>query len=185
MTNDDGSDYLMPEQAVLGAAMLGEDGRNALMALQPEDFLDRKHRIIAAAARTMILRGEKPDQITLCAELEARGQLDGPRNAGGYSYVLNLETVVAIASNGWHYAEIVRNATRVRASKRAASLLNDATAKRDAAGSLDELLAIHAAAIAEIPEPLNADQATIPTIADLFEKRFEHRWLVPGLLARR
>lgn len=178
-------DELIPEQAVLGAAMLGTRGHDGILSLQPEDFVNPKHGIIAGALKAMILRGEKPDEITLCAELAGRSQLYGPGSAGGNTYINSLAEAVAVPENGWHYAVIVREATRVRMAKNAATSLAQSMAAQGAAEHMDELLARHTQAMQAIPSPLDQDNVEIPTIADLFDQKFEHRWLIPGLLHRR
>lgn len=49
---------------------------------------------------------------------------------------------------------------------------------------MDDLLAMHAQAIAAVPEPLDQEATEIPTITELFGKEFSNRPLVPDLVFR-
>lgn len=178
-------DDVMPELAVLGAALIGKGGHDGVLALQPNDFQSPKNEIIHSAMKAMILRGDTPDPITLSAELEGRGQLYGPNSAGGSLYLHELVGVVPVADNGWYYARIVREATRVRLAKDAATRLANSMTNQTASEFIGECLARHSADLEAIPDALDEDQSEIPTINDLFEKQFEHRWLIKDLLHRR
>ena len=178
------SNVLTPEQAVIGAAMNGPTGYAGVMALDAEDFVAERHQRIALALKAIINRGHEPDPVTVDAELKARGREVG-RDAVEASYLWQLHAAVPVTANGWYYALEVREATRVRLVGRLATQLAESAAKQEAGANMDYLLSLHADLLASVPEPLDEDAGSVPTISELFDKQFVHRMLVPNLLSRR
>lgn len=73
------------EQSVLGSLLLDRDAVLKVSAfLRPEDFYRQSHSLIYKAILDLHERRQPADMITLCDELERRGQLD---EVGGPSYL--------------------------------------------------------------------------------------------------
>jgi replicative DNA helicase len=101
------------EEAVLGSILIDPDAviRVAAM-LKPEDFYREKHGWIYETALILHERREPIDFLTVCDELERRGQLD---EVGGVAFITTLINVVPTSIHAEHYARIVeRTATRRR-----------------------------------------------------------------------
>jgi replicative DNA helicase len=101
------------EEAVLGAILIDPDAVIRLATiLRPEDFYREKHGWIYDAAMTLHERREPIDFLSVCDELERRGQLD---EVGGAPFITTLVNVVPTSIHAEHYARIVeRAATRRR-----------------------------------------------------------------------
>ncbi len=101
------------EEAVLGSILIDPDAiiRVAAM-LKPEDFYREKHGWVYETALILHERREPIDFLTVCDELERRGQLD---EVGGATFITTLINVVPTSIHVEHYARIVeRTATRRR-----------------------------------------------------------------------
>ncbi len=101
------------EEAVLGSILIDPDAiiRVAAM-LKPEDFYREKHGWIYETALILHERREPIDFLTVCDELERRGQLE---EVGGAAFITTLINVVPTSIHAEHYARIVeRTATRRR-----------------------------------------------------------------------
>jgi replicative DNA helicase len=80
--------------------------------LKPEDFYREKHGWVYETALILHERREPIDFLTVCDELERRGQLD---EVGGATFITTLINVVPTSIHVEHYARIVeRTATRRR-----------------------------------------------------------------------
>jgi replicative DNA helicase len=170
------------EQAVLGAALLGGTGTAGVMMLTDDDWADPRHQQIAEAVRGMVIRGRIVEMGLVSQELEARGRLS---KVGGASYLFELVKLAPVAASATYYAEIVRNRARLRVAKLAAERLAGTLEAEGAADDLEAVLANHQGDLRAIPESLSADEIdNPPTISDLFDLEFTHRWLVPGLIER-
>jgi replicative DNA helicase len=101
------------EEAVLGSILIDPDAviRVAAM-LKPEDFYREKHGWVYETALILHERREPIDFLTVCDELERRGQLE---EVGGAAFITTLINVVPTSIHAEHYARIVeRTATRRR-----------------------------------------------------------------------
>ena len=101
------------EEAVLGSILIDPDAiiRVAAM-LKPEDFYREKHGWVYETALILHERREPIDFLTVCDELERRGQL---AEVGGATFITTLINVVPTSIHVEHYARIVeRTATRRR-----------------------------------------------------------------------
>jgi replicative DNA helicase len=101
------------EEAILGSILIDPDAiiRVAAM-LKPEDFYREKHGWVYETALILHERREPIDFLTVCDELERRGQLD---EVGGAAFITTLINVVPTSIHAEHYARIVeRTATRRR-----------------------------------------------------------------------
>lgn len=98
------------EQSVLGALLVGSDGRkvfatvSAEEGLRPDDFYRERHRLIYGAAAELADGNEPIDPVTLAERLGER--LD---DAGGLAYLHHLPDVVPSVGSFRQYARIVRD----------------------------------------------------------------------------
>jgi replicative DNA helicase len=101
------------EEAVLGAILIDPDAViRVATTIRPEDFYREKHGWIYDAALTLHERREPIDFLTVCDELERRGQLD---EVGGTAFITTLVNTVPTSIHAEHYARIVeRTAIRRR-----------------------------------------------------------------------
>lgn len=79
--------------------------------LRPEDFYRNAHQHIYAAIVDLFRAHTPADLITLCDELERRGQLE---EIGGAAYVSSLVNAVPTSANVEYYARIVQRASMLR-----------------------------------------------------------------------
>ena len=101
------------EEAVLGALLIDPDAIIRVATfLNPEDFYREKHGWIYDTTLTLHDRREPIDLLTVCDELEHRGQLD---EVGGPAFITALVNAVPTSIHAEHYARIVeRTGTRRR-----------------------------------------------------------------------
>jgi replicative DNA helicase len=101
------------EEAVLGALLIDPDAIiRVATIIKPDDFYREKHGWIYDAAMALHERREPIDFLTVCDELERRGQL---HEVGGAAFISTLINVVPTSIHAEHYAHIVeRTATRRR-----------------------------------------------------------------------
>ncbi len=113
----DATERLVPanveaEEAVLGSILIDPDAIIKIAPrLHPEDFYLEKHRWIYQAALDLHERRQPADFVTLCDELERRGQL---QDVGGPAYITELINVVPTAIHVEHYAGIVERTAVLR-----------------------------------------------------------------------
>ena len=100
------------EAGVLGSIEIDPDAVTQVLGfLLPEDFYRHTHRLIYAAIRDLWAMHLPADLITLCDELQRRGQLD---EVGGISYVQSLANQVPTSANAVYYAQIVHRCAVLR-----------------------------------------------------------------------
>nr|WP_275426268.1 replicative DNA helicase [Nocardioides daejeonensis] len=100
------------EQSVLGAMLLSKDAiADVSEVMRGADFYRPAHETIHDAIIDLYGRGEPADPVTVAAELQRRGELQG---VGGAPYLHMLAANVPIASNAEYYAEIVREKAILR-----------------------------------------------------------------------
>lgn len=80
-------------------------------SLQARDFYRDAHRRIYDAIVQLTTANKPPDFITLCDELEGRGELE---DVGGASYITSLINYVPTSGNIEYYADIVTRASQLR-----------------------------------------------------------------------
>jgi replicative DNA helicase len=96
------------EEAVLGGLLIDSDAIIRVSTiLKPEDFYREKNGWIFGAALALHERHEPIDFLTVCDELERRGQLD---EVGGPAFLTGLINVVPTSIHIEHYATIVQRA---------------------------------------------------------------------------
>ncbi len=101
------------EEALLGAILIDPDAIIRVAAiLRPEDFYREKNSWIYETALALHERREPIDFLTVCDELERRGQLN---EVGGPAFITTLINAVPTSIHADHYGRIVeRTATRRR-----------------------------------------------------------------------
>ena len=97
---------LEAEQTVLGAVLIDPAAIVKCAALTPEKFYQEQHKIIFRALLDMAAANEPIDVITVSDKLEARGESE---NAGGLSYLIELQQNTPSAANIARYAKIVND----------------------------------------------------------------------------
>jgi len=98
------------EQSVLGGLLLEPD-RLPEVFLHPEDFHDKRHRLIFAAMLKLSCQGEPIDSVTLTSSFHQDNRLN---DIGGASYFADLMTVVPTAVSTPYYCRLVREASARR-----------------------------------------------------------------------
>lgn len=91
------------EQAVLKAVLVDPEQFKKIR-LSPPDFYTERHAWIFEAVGKILKKGQLPDFVTVCTELDAAGRL-GP--IGGREFILSLLTFEADSWNAAAYADIV------------------------------------------------------------------------------
>ena len=100
------------EEAVLGSILIDRDAIvKVAPILKPEDFYREKNGWIYGAVLDLYDRHEPADFVTLCDEMERRGQLD---DVGGREYISALLTAVPTAVHAEFYAHIVERCGTLR-----------------------------------------------------------------------
>lgn len=100
------------ERSVLGSLLIDRDAVIKIAPfLQAEDFYLETHGRIYAAILDLHERREPPDFVTLCDELERRGQLEF---VGGASYLTSLINSVPTSIHVEYYAHIVERTAILR-----------------------------------------------------------------------
>ncbi len=117
------------EESVLGA-ILAEPGVYERLAgmLEPNDFMDPRHRAIFAAVLAVFDRYEAIDQITVAAELSTQGRL---QEAGGQAYLNQLVYELPATVGAEHYARLVQRASTYRDMIRAAGEIGELAYRAD------------------------------------------------------
>ena len=117
------------EESVLGA-ILAERGVYERLAgmLEPNDFMDPRHKAIFAAVLAVFDRYEGIDQITVAAELSTQGRL---QEAGGQAYLNQLVYELPATVGAEHYARLVQRAATYRDMIRAAGEIGELAYKAD------------------------------------------------------
>jgi replicative DNA helicase len=100
------------EQSVLGSLLIDRDAVIKVATfLRPEDFYREAHGVIYGAILDLHDRRQPLDFVTLCDELERKGQLE---EVGGASYIASLINVVPTAIHVEHYGRIVERTATLR-----------------------------------------------------------------------
>jgi replicative DNA helicase len=100
------------EQSVLGSLLIDPDALIKVSSfLRPEDFYRETHGLIYKAIVDLHERRQPADFVTLCDELERRGQMD---HVGGAGYLTSLINVVPTSVHAQHYGRIVESTATLR-----------------------------------------------------------------------
>jgi len=124
------------EEAILGSLLIDPDAIIKVASfLAPEDFYREKNGWIYEAISDLHERREPADFVTLCDELERRGQLE---EVGGASYITSLINTVPTAVHVEHYAHIVERCAILRRLIGAAGKI--AAVAYEGAGDVEEVM---------------------------------------------
>jgi replicative DNA helicase len=100
------------EESVLGAMLLSATAVGTVTEiLDAADFYRERHALIYRAMLALWAKGEPVDAITLCDELDERGELE---QVGGRAKIAELAALVPAASNVDYYARIVKEMATLR-----------------------------------------------------------------------
>ncbi|MEJ5296425.1 MAG: replicative DNA helicase [Armatimonadota bacterium] len=100
------------EQSTLGSMMLSAAAcETAAQILTKDDFYRPAHQTIFDTLLTLIDRGLPVDLITVCEQLDSRGELE---KVGGREYIASLIDAVPTAANVEYYARIVEEKAILR-----------------------------------------------------------------------
>jgi replicative DNA helicase len=100
------------EQSVLGSLLIDRDAIiKTAPFLRPEDFYRQAHGQVYAAILDLHERREPADFVTLCDQMERRGQLEA---VGGPAYLTSLINSVPTSIHVEHYAHIVERTAILR-----------------------------------------------------------------------
>lgn len=96
------------EAAVLGSLLMENSAAADVLSIlnaDGSDFYHTAHGLIFKTVLNLIDKGSVADLVTVCAELDSRGQLD---KVGGHVFVAEVVDGAITAANVHHYAEIVK-----------------------------------------------------------------------------
>jgi replicative DNA helicase len=100
------------EQSVLGSLLIDPDALIKVSSfLRPEDFYRETHGLIYKAIVDLHERRQPADFVTLCDELERRGQME---HVGGAGYLTSLINVVPTSVHAQYYGRIVERTATLR-----------------------------------------------------------------------
>lgn len=154
------------ERSVLGAMLLDEAAVSEVMALiKAADFYRPGHARIFEGMTSLYERSEPIDEITVAAELRARGSIEA---IGGASYLATLTESVPTSANAGYYAKIVLNRALTRRLISAASTI--AGSGYDRSAEIDVLLDEAQAKIFEITSA--RDQRDFVAMRDIVKPAF-------------
>ena len=105
---------LEAEESVLGAMLVAEGTISHVIVdvhLRPEEFYRASHGTIFRTILALHTKNEPVDPLTVCAELEERGELE---RAGGKAYVHQLAAAVPAAGNARQYGQLVKEQALLR-----------------------------------------------------------------------
>src|SRR5438105_15175520 len=93
------------EGGLLGSLLIDPDALPLVIdVVKPQDFYRNAHESIYQVMLTLASQQMPADLITICDELERRGQLD---DVGGAGAIVDLQSRVPTSANAAHYASIV------------------------------------------------------------------------------
>ena len=174
---------LAAEQGVLAGILAhGEDVLAGVAAsLNPDDFYDRRHRLIFEAMLSLYNQARPVDEITVTSRLNDQGQLEV---VGGPGFLAELSDMVLAQAHADHYAQMVREKAQLRAFITAARrAVEDAHANQgDPEMALEEAeRAIFAATQDRHSQSFAPMGQVINSAVGIIEKRFKNKGMVAGV----
>lgn len=116
------------EQSVLGSLLIDPEAILKVNPfLRPEDFYRETHGLTYKGIIELHERRQPADFVTLCDELERRGQLE---QVGGPSYLTSLINAVPTSAHVQHYGRIVERTAMLRRLISAASEISNMAYER-------------------------------------------------------
>jgi len=130
------------EQSMIGCLML-DDGsercEQAMSMLKPESFFGRIHGKIFATIKSMKLKSNPVDLLTLSDAIEQEGYLD---EAGGFAYLAQVSKSVPSCANVMAYAMVIRDAAVLRYSIQKTNMMTELLYSRNGMSATEKLEAI-------------------------------------------
>lgn len=166
---------------VLAAALVSQQGRDALAQLTTDDIPTHQTRLIAEAIRAMDASGLPVDVVTVAAEMDARGTL---RQIGGILTLHELTNALVTATNANYYAALLRGQTRLRMACAEAERAHRRLIGLDGEEPPEIVWDLRNEAEAAIPPPLGGDEVDHSLAAFMASADSDTKWIIPGLLAR-
>ncbi len=124
------------EEAVLGALLIDSNAfAEVCEVLEPESFYDKRNQWVYAAIRTLALKQQPVDTLTVMEELKKMGKYE---EAGGQPYVVQLSRKMVSTAHLKYHAQIIRQKYLARQLISFASKVEDLAF--DDAQDVEELL---------------------------------------------
>jgi hypothetical protein len=99
------------EQSLIGAALISNLGVDAIGTIKAGDFYKPQHQFIASAIIRLVAAGVPVDIVTVGEQLRQDGTL---ADAGGLSYLAELQNATPAVSTSPHYARTVHDTATLR-----------------------------------------------------------------------
>ncbi|NLE45660.1 MAG: replicative DNA helicase [Chloroflexi bacterium] len=165
------------EEAVLGSLLIDPEALFGVSSfLKPDDFYIQKNAWIYEVILALHERRDPVDFVTLCDELERRGQLD---EVGGAAYVTRLINAVPSAINVAAYGHITEHAAIRRRLISAASQIAQLAYKETE--DVDEVVDQAEQALFSVSQRrITRDLAPISAIAHAYYDRIEYLYAHQG-----
>ncbi len=170
------------EQSVLGSLLIDSDAILKVSPfLRPEDFYRQSHRLIYQAILDLHERRQPADFVTLCDELERRGQLE---EVGRASYLTHLINAVPTPIHVEYYGRIVERVAVLRRLIGAAGEI--AGMAYEEAEEVDQIIdqaeqIIFGVAQRRVERELIPIQQVLHDYYDRIEYLYQHRGMTIGL----
>lgn len=170
------------EQSVLGSLLIDPDAILKVSSfLRPEDFYRETHGLIYKATAYLHERRQPADFVTLCDELDRRGQLE---QVGGPAYLTSLINTVPTSAHVEHYGRIVERTASLRRLISAASEITSMAYER--ADDEDKILdqaeqLIFGVAQRRVDRELVPLRTILGDYYDRIEHLYEHRGETVGV----
>lgn len=130
------------EQSVIGCLML-DDGSDrcdqAISILKPESFFNRFHGMMFNTIKSMKLKSQPVDLLTLSDAMEREGYLS---HAGGFAYLAQVSKSVPSCANVMAYARVVRDSAVLRYSIQKTNAMTELLYSRNGMSATEKLEAI-------------------------------------------
>jgi hypothetical protein len=165
------------ERALLGSALLDNEVLTFVQGkLSPDDFYGAGHRVVFRVMLEMRASGLPLDEVSLCEELKARGELE---KAGGVARISSFTDLVPVGDLTFarNYARIIKEKSDAR------RLIN--LAQNLAARAYDGEPHEIAASLTADLEVIGRNGQNIPGVRASDVKPEEVNWLWRGYIARR
>jgi len=172
---------LEAEQAVLGSILVDPDALLKMVeVVRPKDYYRNAHRYIYEAMLSLFDKGEPVDIVTVSEVLKDRDLLG---DVGGRSYINDLGLAVTTTGNILHYAEIVRDKSRLRDLIHAGTdIVMTAYEETEADVAIDKAEQVIFAISQEgRPDDLVAIKQVLPISYEQIEERFNNKGSLLGV----
>lgn len=159
------------EEALLGSLLIDTEAIYEVKEIVKSDYFFREINRWIYKAIFELTECKKPvDIITLCDELDNRGQLE---SVGGEVYVIGLLNTVPTSINACHYAEIVREKYERRKLISLAHVVNNLSYKEDE--NIEQLIEVARNGLLEISNGRYSQGSFDTSISQVLDD-IEYRW---------